>query len=217
MQIVGLTGLPRSGKDTLANLMVARHSWIRMAYAEPLYEEVAEAFGVTVVQLLSNEWKTQPQARLVIDRCTDKEFFDVFEKAMDGDCLYRYNTSRTILQLWGTEYRRLSCRQSYWTEKMEQRIMEAYHNGHSRIVVSDVRVFLDGQGQPVYDEFECLDSLAFELGGSMKLVEVLREGTTSNGHSSDSRFPDHLIYAKLNNNRTPEELFFQAGKMGIVT
>lgn len=215
MKIVGLTGLPRCGKDTLANLMVARHGWIKLAYATALYEEVALSFGVTVQQLQSDEWKSTPQTELMPFGCDDFDFQARFgELYGDGECL-QAQTSRRILQVWGTEYRRHQ-QITYWTDRLLERLRVLYDAGAKRVVVSDVRVNSDGNGITSYNEFYCLDEFANSVGGSMRLGEIVREGTVDTGHISDKRFPDHLIYTQLKNDRSPETLFFQAGKQGLL-
>lgn len=59
--LVGVTGLKRSGKDTLVNF-VKNHSQgiARVAFADPLKEEVAKALGVTVPFIEANKELFRP-------------------------------------------------------------------------------------------------------------------------------------------------------------
>lgn len=221
MRIVGLTGLPRVGKDTLANMLVARHGFTRVAYATRLYAEVAEAFGVTVEQLASDEWKNTRRPELALDRCTDGNFLNAL--FLEG---YRQipkvdfstdapRSSRQVLQWWGTEYRRRQ-NGNYWVYRLREQLAELYQAGCKAVVISDTRAYLTVDGRPNYNEFEMPDNFAFDHGGSFRLFEITKPGAVSNGHSSDTRFAPHMVYATLHNDRTPEELLFVATHKGIL-
>lgn len=221
MRIVGLTGLPRVGKDTLANMLVARHGFTRVAYATRLYAEVAEAFGVTVEQLASDEWKHVPQAALALDRCIDGNFLNaLFVEGYRSIPRMEYSTdaprtSRQVLQWWGTEYRRRQ-NANYWVYRLREQLAELYQAGCKAAVISDARAYLTVDGRPNYNEFEMPDNFAFDHGGSFRLFEITKPGAVSNGHSSDTRFAPHMVYATLHNDRTPEELLFVATHKGIL-
>lgn len=55
--LIGITGKARSGKDTLANLLFTEHQFLPMAFAIPLKNAVAEAYGVCVTNLHTQEGK----------------------------------------------------------------------------------------------------------------------------------------------------------------
>lgn len=215
MKIVALTGLPRTGKDTLANMLVARDGYVRLAYATALYEEVAKAFNVTVAQLASHEWKTAPQRELTPIYSEDVHFHLRVRLLRGPEFAASPQSSREILQLWGTEYRRAAY-PSYWIDRLISNLGRLYLRGCKAVVVSDCRTYVDTNGELDVGEFQVLDAFAMETGGSMRLAEIVRAGAEDNGHSSNRRFPDHLIYARLTNNRTPEELYFQAQQAGIL-
>lgn len=219
MKIVGLTGLPRTGKDTLTNMLVARHGFARVAYATKLYEEVAAGFGVSIEDLASHEWKTQPQSALCLTACHDGPFLGAMareelrsKQVLEFD---KPRTSRQILQWWGTEYRRRE-NEHYWVQRLRETLETLYQAGVGSVVISDVRAYLTVDGRPVYNEFEMPDNFAFDHGGSFRLFEIVKPGVVSNGHSSDTRFAPHMVYATLHNDRTPEELLFVATHKGIL-
>lgn len=221
MKIVGLTGLPRVGKDTLANMLVARHGFTRIAYATKLYEEVAEGFGVTVEQLASDEWKSTPRQELALEKCIDGNFLRALFKSGYAQWPHKEystdlpRTSREILQWWGTEYRRMQ-KEHYWVFKLREELNRLYQSGCRAVVISDVRASLTVDGRPNYNEFDMPDDFAFDHGGSFRLFEITKPGAVSNGHSSDTRFAPHMVYATLHNDRTPEELLFVATHKGIL-
>lgn len=78
-QVVGLMGLRGSGKDTAAEVLVAA-GWRRLAFADALYKEVAEAFSVTVPMLQERRTKEVPQGDYSLAHCRDERFIEVVMK-----------------------------------------------------------------------------------------------------------------------------------------
>ena len=197
-RIIGLHGLPRVGKDTLADSFVAHQGFVKLAFADPLYQEVSDAFSVSVADLKTDEWKKTARLELEIRRSADPHFIDHMRKLeMFTD---EPLSSRQILQLWGTEYRRRTCGEDYWVGKMLGRL-RALGPGND-VVISDVRETIEAaMGHWV------VSRRMFE---SFHVLEILRPGTASTGHSSDRGLCAFLIDATLRNAGTPEELYQQA-------
>lgn len=55
MNVVGVVGLARSGKDTLADWLVANRHFCKVALADPLKRICHDVFGFTEAQLWGNE------------------------------------------------------------------------------------------------------------------------------------------------------------------
>jgi hypothetical protein len=55
--LIGLCGRKRSGKDSAANLLVEKHGFTKLAFADPLKKLVAKAMTVTEECVRSNEFK----------------------------------------------------------------------------------------------------------------------------------------------------------------
>jgi len=200
-QIVGLHGLTRTGKDTLADLFVAHQGFVKLAFAEPLYQEIADAFSVRVEDLKSDSWKTSPRAELEIRRSTDLRFIDQMRRLdlFVDEAL----SSRQVLQLWGTEYRRQLHGDDYWVGLMTGRLHEL--GGNTDVVLSDVRETLEaamGHWLVSRGHFRAL-----------RMFAVQRPGTGSTGHSTDRGLCPFLIDATLHNTGTPEELYEQATQL----
>lgn len=53
--IIGLTGLPRSGKDTVAAYLVCEHGYTRLAFADPLKEAAAILLDRPVWQMRGDD------------------------------------------------------------------------------------------------------------------------------------------------------------------
>lgn len=154
-RIIGLCGYDGHGKDTAASFLPA----LRLAFADPLYEEVAQAFGVTVDWLQRREHKETPSPLLDVALCRDAAFRSLLREGEP-------QSPRTILRTWGTEYRRHTDR-GYWLRHMERRALPTRDD----LVISDVR--FDDEAQWVRD-----------MGGQIWLVHNPRKPVPSGGHAS---------------------------------
>lgn len=62
--LIGLTGRAGSGKDTVADILVARHGFKKIALADPMKRFCQEIFGFTVEQLWGpSEKRNEPDPR----------------------------------------------------------------------------------------------------------------------------------------------------------
>ena len=156
--IIGLTGAAGSGKDSVADILVLKHGFRRIAFADALYEEVSTAFNVPIDFLKNRETKEKPSVRLSLGRCMDGEFANVVRLVNHrgnrpiGRSTIPYSP-RQILQWWGTDYRRAQC-ETYWIDKVRDRLLSGHGQGW---VITDVR-------------FQNEADLVRELGGRLGLV-----------------------------------------------
>ncbi len=162
-RIIGLTGARGAGKDTVAK-MLASDDFVRTAFADALYIEAAEAYGVPVDLLQYRPTKETALMALALERCADKGFVtqmrEVFAKELDerakhpwlpksldlfaadrqqevlGQWLAAPRSPRFILQYWGTEYRRALFGDSYWRGKVAAQLRRYPER---RFVITDVR------------------------------------------------------------------------------
>ncbi len=191
---------PRCGKDTAADMLVNEMGFYKDSFGAEIYNEVAPAFGVTIEQLQSNEWKTQPQPELALINCRDGTFKavasqEILEADQEEPCSiwYEPRTSRFLLQRWATEYRRAQDLR-YWVNKVEYRL-ERVNDGVD-IVISDLREM---------HEYNALRNFALLSGMSFRVLEIRRDGSVSNGHSSDGGIPPTCINTVIQNNDSIEE------------
>lgn len=184
--IIALTGLAGAGKDTVADTLVTHAGFTKMAFADALRTEVAEAFGLgDRYGILSDRaTKQQPTARLAFANCENERFVVCLgdSQAEDNpdwhmaDFMDAPRSPRQILQWWGTEYRRAQD-PDYWTKQARQRIeqlmIEGEREGYTRIVITDCR--FDNEAATVR-----------ALGGT--LWQVTRPGLQSveGGHASQT-------------------------------
>ena len=134
-RLIGLLGVKGAGKDTAATLLVQRLGFIRVGFADALYREVAQAFGVTVEFLSRRETKEMALPELALARCADADFVAL---VTDTQGIGAPRSPRWILQVWGTEYRRKGAKgwDSYWLDQVAA-LIDA--NPGKRFVVTDVR------------------------------------------------------------------------------
>lgn len=133
MMLVGLAAPMRCGKDTIADILVANYNFLKFSFSDALYEEVQKAFGLLAPALLRDaETKEETTPRLALEHCTDPAFVELATKLIDGK--YRQAAGgtgslllapwkeplspRTVLQWWGTEYRRAQDPE-YWIKKAD--------------------------------------------------------------------------------------------------
>lgn len=119
--IIGVTGLKRSGKDTIGAYLVNNYSFVRVAYADALKEACKIIFGFSDEQV----------------------YGDVLKEVIDT---YWNHTPREILQKVGTELFRMElpriCKNitnDIWIRSVERQILSLIEKGHTRFVITDCR------------------------------------------------------------------------------
>ena len=142
-KIVGLMGVKGSGKDTGARYLTEELGFVRIGFADALYKEVADAFGVTVEFLGNRDTKESDLPQLALAHCRDAAFVRAVREEEGAEAFPDYEqfllaprSPRFVLQLWGTEYRRRRGVDSYWLD-IVQAAIEA--NPQRSFVVTDVR------------------------------------------------------------------------------
>lgn len=123
MIILGLAGKKGSGKDALADHLVAKHGFEKIAAATPLKESAAALFDIPV-----EHWeitKNDPGAEVVV------------RYKINGRSEYRRFTHREILQRYGTEAHRdiPGFGPATWTDILNRK----FSDPEGRYVVTDSR------------------------------------------------------------------------------
>ena len=191
MKLIALCGAAGAGKDTVADMLPAR----KLAFADALYREVAEAWGVEQHVLRCRETKETPSRLLRLDWCGNDAFTGhlrragvVFQGSFDGDQMPR--SPRQILQWWG-DYRR--AQDPDYFVKLTQTRLEELSLDRLDLVLTDVR-------------FPNEAALVRQLGG--QLWQIRRPGYEAGGtgHASDTDGSEFRPDVVLENFGSPEDL-----------
>ena len=170
MKLIALCGAAGAGKDTVADMLPAR----KLAFADALYREVAEAWGVEQHVLRCRETKEKPLEALAVDLCNDATFREDFAKHWPA----MPRSPRQILQWWG-DYRRAQDRK-YFVDATTLAIVDCLDD----VVITDVR-------------FPNEAAMVRQLGGQIWQIKRPGYEAGGTGHASDndgSEFgPDRVV------------------------
>lgn len=185
MKLVALCGAAGAGKDTVADMLPAR----KLAFADVLYQEVAEAFGVSVERLKARDTKEVPSPLLPLMACKHDEF--VVDTHFNDDwCVPR--SPRQILQWWG-DYRRAHD-PDYFVKRTRQELINwDWATPGSAFVVTDVR-------------FANEAAMIRALGGELWQIQRTGVQAGGTGHKSDTDGSEFKPERVIHNHGTLEDL-----------
>lgn len=209
MRIIGITGLKRSGKNTVGDYLEEVHGYKQVSFASKLKEVTLKYLGPVSLSeddrendqvfmttyrniILCGQELGIPTESLYDFQTRYIEVLKEFElpESEQSDAGIVYKTSyRKVLQLFGTDV----CRHfidSIWVKQVEELINLDYK---TRYVVTDVR--FDNEAEMIR-----------RVGG--KMIETQREGCVRDGHVSEAGVDEELIDFIVQNT-TFEELFEQ--------
>lgn len=147
MSIICLAGKAGAGKDTFADVLVAKHNYKRIALADPLRELCSAVFRMDYALFSDSDKKDKPMDRLVLDfhhidkirdYVTEKWNYPIDNDQRNGMEEYHgteFNTPRDILRLVGTKLLREHVSDGIWLELAMSKIREA----GGKVVVTDCR------------------------------------------------------------------------------
>lgn len=186
--VIGLTGFSGSGKDTVETLLAARFGAVRVAFADPLKDEIAAAFGVDRQLLDDPHAKNTPTPALALRQCTASAFVARNWGLAILDAL----SPRTIMTAWG-DWRRETDR-LYFVALANARIGALRRaDDTTPVVVTDVRY---------HNELQMLQE-AYHA----PVWRVLRPGLKpAGGHSSEWELAGAHVDAIIVNNGSLEQL-----------
>lgn len=191
--IIALTGPQGAGKDTVADCLVSQ-GFSKIAFADAVRAEVSAAFACPIEIMLDRNTKEIPRSSLALSQCNDNDFVQTMlrnQGGTDPEALMQAPRSpRWILQQWGTEYRRNTCAQDYWLQRLIAAIDEAPRRD---IVITDMR-FLD-------EAMFCSCNLHADIW------MITRPGHDYKpGHASEKPLPEYFIDRWLRNRSTIQTL-----------
>lgn len=122
METIIITGSAGSGKDTLADLIVSKmYNFKKITFSDLIIPEVSEAFLVSEKFIHENKYS---KVVLRLASCHDANFIKtMMELGFGRDS---FLTVLSILQYWGTEYRRKN-NPDYFVDKLNAMLDKDYN------------------------------------------------------------------------------------------
>ena len=133
--IVALTGRPGVGKDSIGDVLAPQQGFARIAFADALRREVAEAWRIDLRMLTDRPTKELELPALAAGMCSDPAFMRWV--ADGGDSLTAPRSPRWTLQRWASFKRQFT--PDYFARIVERWIRRQLGSGWTRIVVTDLR------------------------------------------------------------------------------
>ena len=174
--IYGITGLKRSGKDTVARRMVTRHDYVRLSYADPLYDMASAGLGLVACERVG-----QPGIAIAQPTGLPRRMIEDKEDVVD----FLEVSFRDLMQKLGTEWGREMIHKDIWLRCMEQRL--ALIPTTIDVVIPDVRFNNEAEHiksmggvivevvRPIADD--CKDTHKSEAGVDSSLIEYVIPNT----------------------------------------
>ena len=197
-KLIGLCGFAGSGKDTVADHLVAQHGFTKLAFADQLRDEICDAWGVSEQMLLERKTKTVPLHHLALAYCRDNEFVmwlrgtsesrQEWQELNPMTITAKPRSPRWLMQQWGDFRRAMNPR--YFLNAMSDRL-EALPGRD--VVISDVR-----QTPEPYRNSEA----QFVLIRNGQLWNITRQSSTSDTHATEQEFDAKLITYQIANDST---------------
>ena len=133
--IIALTGRPGVGKDSIGDVLAPQQGFARIAFADALRREVAEAWRIDLRMLTDRPTKELELPALAAGMCSDPAFMRWV--ADGGDSLTAPRSPRWTLQRWASFKRQFT--PDYFARIVERWIRRQLGSGWDRIVVTDLR------------------------------------------------------------------------------
>jgi dephospho-CoA kinase len=126
MIIIGLCGFQGSGKDTIADILVNKHSFIKLSFASSTKDILSILFG----------WNRDMLEGITTESRKKREEVDEWwSKRLDIENF----TPRMAMQKIGTDLFRTHFLDDIWTAIIEKKILNNLNNLNKNIVISDCR------------------------------------------------------------------------------
>lgn len=189
--IIGVTGLAGSGKDVFADIGVNEYNAIKIPFAKAVKEEVTEFLIDNKIPFANNNlYGTQEDKEQLflynsIKNNDIKQLLKGVVISINGNLCCSF---RSLLQIWGTEYRRTQD-PNYWIKKAFEQC-----NENNLYIISDCRFHNE------------LDSIRMYNGYIVKIIKPDVMSISNMNHSSESELRDSTNWDyKIDNNSTLED------------
>ena len=210
--IIGITGFIGSGKDTVANYLVANHGFTRDSFAGALKDAISQIFG----------WDRELLEGLTPEARQWREEVDPWwAKRLNKPTL----TPRWVLQHLGTDVCRVGFHDDIWIASLENRLRKT----KSDIVISDVRfpnefkairnaggivVWVKRGALPEWYECALIENTTHEdQQWLLEDAHQLMPQKYPHVHQSEWAWVGQTFNYEIDNNGTVEELYSQVNNL----
>ena len=132
MKVLALSGWKGSGKDTLADYLIATKGARRFAFADTLKDMVASQYRIPVAMLHDPDLKEKPLEQYPV--LTEDAFSATIHEKLAKELVSGFWTPRALAILEGSIKR--SVNSQYWTEQVIASIKES---NEELVVITDMR------------------------------------------------------------------------------
>lgn len=201
MIVIGLTGLMRAGKDSVADILVRDHGFVKMSFAAPLKRMMKNLNPVV-------GW--DEACGLGCCRSCDASgpvyLSDLYDRGMTDDDIKASEYGDEVRRLWqrfGTDVMRAE-QDDYWIQKAKDDLLKS---GHARVVFTDCR--FPNEAQMIYDLNDDEDCFcAYCTGIKASVWQIVRPGVDhkEGEHASEANVGLMGEEITIHNDGTLEEL-----------
>jgi hypothetical protein len=181
MIVVGLSGYARSGKDTVADILVRDYGFTKMAFADPIKTMVRDLDPI-VGHHQEEACCADCEPEIEDIRLSDLYSYGLTDDEIKRD--FRFGGEvRRLWQYFGTEVMR-SRDDDFWIKQAEDRLFEGTSD---RVVFTDVR--FENEAEFIYDQREPIwwgPTVRFiDNPNSSSLWRIARPGVVATDHVSE--------------------------------
>lgn len=138
MQIIGLAGPKKSGKDTIADHLVAKHGFVKVGFADKIREELRAAYPALAIDTFEDQtFKDVNDNFLALGYCENLGFIDWLRHRRIAEKFAELRESRSprwLQQQWG-DYRRDTAGWDYFICAVREKVEASAYP----VVVSGLR------------------------------------------------------------------------------
>lgn len=131
--VILINGLPRAGKDTVADFLVENFNYVKSSFAAPMKNIIANTFGITLEELDTFKNNTDEYGVEI----------KVYPNNQPQQTI-KYTNFRDILRLFGTEGMKPEFGNDVWSDLLYNKVQKSENDLH---VIADYRFMCEYQPQ----------------------------------------------------------------------
>lgn len=202
MIVIGLTGLMRAGKDSVADILVRDHGFVKMSFAAPLKRMVKNLNPIVGWEPACEDPECCTEGTLPI------YLQDLYDWGMTDDEIKTSAYGDEVRRIWqrfGTDVMRAE-QDDYWIQKAKYDLL---NSGYERVVFTDCR--FPNEAEMIYGlrfEYDELIQLMVTTGIQSSVWQIVRPGVEhkEGEHASEQNVGLMGEEITIHNDGTLEEL-----------